>query len=420
MRTVGLSQSDITSIYSVLSAILLIKNVQIVDSGSGYASIDSTCRTDFSDSCQLLSMDARKLEHEFLNKTTVTGGSTQKSPCLVPETERRVPQFLQTLYDQLFTYVVSAVNRSIGPDPTGKFIGILDVFGFHEISSNSEEHSLEHLFINSANDLFIKNFVSVGFVESQKEVFTQSEALKTATRALEEVGMSRQGQRKAIFSVLRDLASAPKEVTDDNFITALAATFRSSEYACVKKIDTQKGTFTVNHRHSDVTYSSRGIVAKNADTIPVAISDLGKASPNTFVQRLFQNTKGAVVPGKFDGSLLAVHRFVDELLNLVDSVNRTERLYIKCIRPSEEGMKDNDFSEKLVIHQLKALGLLEGVSLYKEIVAAERRYCIKLIEARWKHQIYYKLWLERKPKLIGIQSYARMHLASIRGWKNLK
>lgn len=78
---------------------------------------------------------------------------------------------MQVLYEAVFTFLVDRINRTLGTRATltGKFIAILDIYGFESFQTNS----FEQLCINYANERLQQQFNKHLFKLEQEEYDTE-------------------------------------------------------------------------------------------------------------------------------------------------------------------------------------------------------------------------------------------------------
>lgn len=156
MEMVGFSPDKQRRLFNVLSAVLLLGNVEFFPKKSTYHH-DESVQVRNLDGVGLIS-ELLKVKHDTLlaaltSKRVKASGETLIMQYKLPEAIAARDALAKCLYGALFDWIVLQVNHALlNKDQmphTGHSIGVLDIFGFEDFDS---QNSFEQLCINYANE----------------------------------------------------------------------------------------------------------------------------------------------------------------------------------------------------------------------------------------------------------------------------
>ncbi|KAL7066800.1 putative myosin A [Cryptosporidium serpentis] len=359
-KTMGLSESQIEDILSVVSGIMLLGNVEIEseDVGGGVegAKISESSRKVFNDAMELCKLDAANIEKELIVKITTAGKNIIEGRFRADESRMLKDSLAKGLYDKLFDYIILNLNKTIMP-PQGfnTFCGMLDIFGFEVFKNNS----LEQFFINVTNEYLQKNFTDVVFEKEQK--LYNSEGISTANiefKSNKEVLEVLCDKKNSILSALEDQCLVPNG-SDEKFLSAAYSNLKNNNSLKPAKISGETN-FIVSHTIGDIQYCAQGFLFKNKDVLRAELVEVVQKSSNQLVADLF---KGIVVErGKIAKGQLIGNQFMNSLNSLMEIVDQTEPHFVRCVKPNES-KKPLDWVASKVLIQLHSLSILEALQL---------------------------------------------------------
>lgn len=368
--SMGINADTQKSIFSLVSGVLLLGNVEIAASSRegipDAAHLTPEASATLRDACQLLFLDLPSVQQELLTKTRHAGGEAVRGPWRCTEAQVLRDSLAKAVFEKLFEWIVGQLNHAIAPINGFKsFLAVLDIFGFETF----ERNSLEQLLINITNEMLQKNFTDAVF--TRETALYQEEGIATAVVIAGLEWTTNQAlidslvaPRSSLMAALEDQCLAPGG-TDTGFLSAGRAALARTGHAVSLKVDLDV-SFAVAHTIGPIQYHVQGFMAKNMDVLRPELADLLRTSPNMVTRALFHSegdlaeltaSKGKLAKGRLIGS-----QFLQQLTRLMDLINMTEPHFVRCIKPNE--MKAPlAFTPSRVLAQLRALSILEALQL---------------------------------------------------------
>jgi len=290
MSVLNMEQESCDGLFSVLSAILWLGNLQFQcdDRSQGeHCSLTENDTKIMGIVAELLGVDPEKLELITLRRQINVRGSITEIPFKVHEARDNRNGIAKALYSRLFTWVVNFINASTNPgQDSTSFLGVLDIFGFENFDTNS----FEQLCINYANEKLHKFFNHHMFAMEQE--LYRREGLKFCdinytdnTPCLE---LLERGPN-CILRLLSEECRIPNG-SDQTFIEKLHAEFSTTNPNpfYIKGADRRNWSseFSIRHFAGSVTYNIKGILKKNKDTQQNQLLDIIETSSEPLVRDL--------------------------------------------------------------------------------------------------------------------------------------
>ncbi|KAK2710152.1 myosin-I heavy chain-like isoform X3 [Artemia franciscana] len=408
-------QDYVNGIFSTLSAILLLGNLEFEDVDGETTQLSSCDQKLVENVANLLFIDKTKLTDLLLRRQINVCGNVTEIPLKYPEAVENRHAMSKALYSNTFYWLINHINRCTAPKTSsGLYVGVLDIFGFENFSVNS----FEQLCINYANEKLHKFFNHYVFA-LELETYRQEE-IKFAqiqfadnTPCLELV----EKPPRCILKLLTEQCHMPKG-SDTAYVTNLHSEF-GSHPNYLKGEDRRKweSEFGILHYAGPVVYSAKGFVDKNRDVQQDALFHLLSESSHNFVSDLAviqesppstisgrstltnsgsTSTLGTISRGTNKGKPTVADTFRIQLQNLIDSLQATNPWYIRCIKPNLQ-KKEDCFDDDLVLCQLRYLGMLDIVRIKKDGFPVHMPFADFLIHYRplIRHK---RLRLAKEPK----------------------
>jgi myosin heavy subunit len=161
----------------------------------------------------------------------------------------------------------------------------LDIFGFENFQFNS----FEQLCINLANEqlhnFFMQHVFHLEFLEYKHEGIQGIDNIITNNDSQHLLNCFLAGTQ-CVFHMLDDEISIPR-ATDEKFLHKLNHLLKNQPfYTPCKSIGS--GMFTIKHFAEKISYSVKGFLEKNSDSLPAGVKYILESSENELVNVLFK------------------------------------------------------------------------------------------------------------------------------------
>ncbi|CAL8343516.1 unnamed protein product [Boreogadus saida] len=289
-RIIGFTEEEVTSVYRILSAILITGNIE-------FAAITSQHQTDKSEvpnsealenAASLLSIGHEELQEALTSHCVVTRGETIIRTNTVDKATDVRDAMSKALYGRLFSWIVNRINALLQPDmnicaaESGMNVGILDIFGFE----NFKRNSFEQLCINIANEqiqfYFNQHIFALEQMEYQSEGVDASLVEYEDNRPILDMFLQKP---MGLLSLLDEESRFP-QATDQTLVDKFEDNLRYKYFWRPKRVEL---CFGIQHYAGKVLYSVAGFLEKNRDTLPADIVLVLRTSENKLLQQLFSS-----------------------------------------------------------------------------------------------------------------------------------
>merc|ERR1719446_1594200 len=369
-RILNFKEEEIEGVYKVTAAVMHSGNCLFVQRGEqaepkdelGGQTIGTLLGVDGVDLYRNLCKPKIKVGAEFV----VQGRSAE-------QVAYSVGAISKGLYDRLFKYLVSKCNETLETGlKRSHFIGVLDIAGFEIFDYNG----FEQICINFCNEKLQQFFNHHMFVLEQEEY--RKEGINWVFM---DFGMDLQAcielfeKPMGVFSILEEESMFPK-ATEKSFTEKLNSNHLGKSPCFIKPKPPKPGQkdahFAIVHYAGTVPYNLSGWLEKNKDPLNDTVVDQLKKGTNEIVKLLFADHPGQSDDGgggggrkKAGGFKTVSSSYMNQLSNLMRTLNATSPHFIRCIVPNETkspGVVD----AALVMHQLTCNGVLEGIRICRK------------------------------------------------------
>mmetsp|Transcript_7296 Transcript_7296/g.8849 ORF Transcript_7296/g.8849 Transcript_7296/m.8849 type:complete len:1339 (-) Transcript_7296:217-4233(-) len=325
------------------------------------------------------------------------------------------------IYGKLFSWMVTRVNDSLG-EKEGRFIGILDIFGFEIFDNNS----FEQLCINYANEKLQQLFNKTTFKE-EEELYMAEGVPYTHIDFVDNQPVLNlvELKPKGILPCLDDECLLP-EGSDKKFMNKIEDYHAGTPYFIVddKRRFENTLSFEIQHYAGIVKYDASEFMTKNLDTVFPDMYLAMSKSENELLKTIFDNSNQRIKTLSY--------QFRGQLSTLMDTLYTTESRFIRCIKPNDS-LSPNKFISSSCVEQLRYSGVFEAVEIRRTgypFRYTHKRFCYRYSCINPNHKYMAKtddyvnyakeILRVAKPDFTGVQIGKTMCLYRANEYKLLK
>ncbi|KAH8328088.1 hypothetical protein KR067_003900 [Drosophila pandora] len=377
-KTLGFSTDEVQTIWRTVAAILHLGNVefQTIEDElviSNKQHLQSTAR--------LLQVTESDLSTALTKRVIAAGGNVMQKDHNATQAEYGKDALAKAIYDRLFTWIISRINRAIlfrGSKTQARFnsvIGVLDIYGFEIFDSNS----FEQFCINYCNEKLQQLFIELVLKQEQEEYQREGIEWTNIDYFNNKIICDLVEQpHKGIIAIMDEACLSVGKVTDDTLLGAMDKNlskhphYTSRQLKPTDKELKHREDFRITHYAGDVIYNINGFIEKNKDTLYQDFKRLLHNSKDANLSEMWpegaQDIKKTTKRPLTAGTL-----FQRSMADLVVTLLKKEPFYVRCIKPND--IKSSTvFDEERVEHQVRYLGLLENVRVRRAGFVHRQRY----------------------------------------------
>ncbi|KAK4750301.1 hypothetical protein SAY87_027750 [Trapa incisa] len=393
LDVVHISKQDQENVFAMLAAVLWLGNTSftIIDNENHVEVVEDESLTTVA---KLLGCSCEQINLALSTRKMRVGNDTIVQKLTFSQASDSRDALAKSIYACLFDWLVKQINKSlfVGKRRTGRFISILDIYGFESFGRNS----FEQFCINYANERLQQHFNRHLF-KLQQEEYIQDGIDWARVDFEDNQDCLNLFEKKplGLLSLLDEESTFPN-ANDLTFANKLKQHLHSK--SCFH--GGRGKVFTVNHYAGEVTYDTTGFLEKNRDFLHLdSIELLSKCScslPQIFAtSMLTQSEKPVTGPlfktGAESQKLSVATKFKGQLFQLMQRLENTTPHFIRCIKPNSL-QSPGVYEQGLVLQQLRCCGVLEVVRISRSGFPTKmshqkfaRRYGFLLLESVASH-----------------------------------
>ncbi|XP_047446077.1 unconventional myosin-IXb isoform X2 [Mugil cephalus] len=293
MEMVGFLASTKKHIFSMLSAILLLGNVtftlsektQVLEAGPGEV------LTTLSD---LLKVKKELLVVTLTKRRLVTPNAVAVSQYTLQEATTMRDSMAKSLYGALFDWIILHINhamlnrRDMEESVSCLSIGVLDMFGFEDLQTNS----FEQLCINYANEM-LQRYINQNIFKLEQEEYASEGIAWQNIDFPDNSGCIQLISRKSmgLFDLLDEESNLP-QTTDKALLDKLKDRHQGNPFF-VPSRNTEL-TFVIRHFAGRVKYHIKDFTKKNTEHMRPDVVSLLRSSGRSFLHHLVASSPQAL------------------------------------------------------------------------------------------------------------------------------
>uniref|UniRef100_A0A8C9SQ28 Myosin IB n=1 Tax=Scleropages formosus TaxID=113540 RepID=A0A8C9SQ28_SCLFO len=398
MQIVGFMEDEVQSVLELVAAILKLGNIEFKPESRVNGFDESrlfTISIDLKEMCELLGIEQSALERAFSFRTVEARLDKVSTTLNVAQAYYARDALAKNLYSRLFSWLVTRINESIKVRGLRKKVmGVLDIYGFEIF----EDNSFEQFIINYCNEKLQQIFIELTLREEQEEYvregieWTNIEYFNNAI-----ICDLIENNQNGILAMLDEECLRPGTVTDETFLDKLNTICADHQHFESRLSKNSKfltdhtlphNCFRIQHYAGKVLYRVEGFVDKNNDLLYRDLSQVMFKANHSLMKLLFPEGNPNKVNLKRPPT--AGFQFRASVGTLMKNLLTKNPNYIRCIKPNDKKAA-HIFTESLVCHQVRYLGLMENVRVRRAGYAFRQAYepCLErykmLCKQTWPH-----------------------------------
>ncbi|KAK6589665.1 hypothetical protein RS030_150 [Cryptosporidium xiaoi] len=417
----GINEDLQTSLFKILSGIILLGNVDFNSDNSNYDLNDSNSKSslndgkklEFSDNTLIENIsDLFSIENDLLSEVLLVKqlkiGNNQNS-VTIPRTSHQsiqlIHSIIRSIYMRLFNWVVFQINKftsckkndnlnspSKGDDINNSlYIGILDIYGFEKLEINS----FEQLCINLANEKLQEFFVEK-VLQSEQRLYKQEGLIWTnidipKTQPVldlifdifslldDDSRLKSQGQDRSDYTYWQRInnkygklmnsnsgtnnnnlsISSPSKYSNDRNLSSLQKLIKFPLNGLKMNTNELNTKFVIKHYAGSVEYTLNGWLDKNQDKIIPELEELLCNSKNSILNSIIDEE----YKNRKSASFRSVSKkFTKDLKDMIQDLGEISLQFIRCFIPNSN-MRQDEWNGHLVLNQMIQSGTIQMVKI---------------------------------------------------------
>ncbi|XP_030643049.1 unconventional myosin-Ib isoform X2 [Chanos chanos] len=398
MQIVGFMEDEMQSVLELVAAVLKLGNIEFKPESrvNGFDESRVKDKNDLKEMCELLGIEQSVLERAFSFRTVEAKLEKVSTTLNVAQAYYARDALAKNLYSRLFSWLVQRINESIKAQTKSrkKVMGVLDIYGFEIF----EDNSFEQFIINYCNEKLQQIFIELTLREEQEEYiregieWTNIEYFNNAI-----ICDLIENNQNGILAMLDEECLRPGTVTDETFLDKLNTVCAEHQHFESRLSKNSKfltdhslphNCFRIQHYAGKVLYRVEGFVDKNNDLLYRDLSQAMYKANHSLMKMLFPEGNPDKVNLKRPPT--AGFQFRASVSTLMKNLQTKNPNYIRCIKPNEK-KAPHIFTDSLVCHQVRYLGLMENVRVRRAGYAFRQAYepCLErykmLCKQTWPH-----------------------------------
>ncbi|CAJ1071350.1 unconventional myosin-Ib isoform X2 [Xyrichtys novacula] len=398
MQIVGFMEDEVQSVLELVAAVLKLGNIEFKPESRCNGTDESRIKdkNDLKEMCELLGIEQSVLERAFSYRTVEAKLEKVSTTLNVAQAYYARDALAKNLYSRLFSWLVTRINESIKAQTKTrhKVMGVLDIYGFEIF----EDNSFEQFIINYCNEKLQQIFIELTLREEQEEYvregieWTNIEYFNNAI-----ICDLIENHQNGILAMLDEECLRPGTVTDETFLDKLNTICAEHQHFESRLSKNSKfltdhslphSCFRIQHYAGKVLYRTEGFVDKNNDLLYRDLSQAMYKATHSLIKQLFPEGNPAKVNLKRPPT--AGFQFKASVGTLMKNLQTKNPNYIRCVKPNDK-KAPHIFTDSLVRHQVRYLGLMENVRVRRAGYAFRQAYepCLErykmLCKRTWPH-----------------------------------
>ncbi|XP_065887692.1 unconventional myosin-VIIa-like [Dysidea avara] len=309
----------------------------------------------------LLHVSKDGLDKALCTHSTLTRGEVIVSPLKKVAAMDVRDAFVKGIYGRTFIWIVEKINKAIFVPKQDKMqkrlsIGVLDIFGFENFSTNSFEQMCINYCNENLQQFFVRHIFKLEQAEYDKEkIDWQKIEFKDNQETLDMIAV----KPLNIIALIDEESRFPKG-TDETMLQKLHKQHADNSLY-IKPQSAIDARFGIHHFAGDVYYDSVGFLEKNRDTFSADLIDLLHTTKSPFLTEIFSGVKAMTTETRKKAPTLGA-QFKKSLDALMKTLEACQPFFVRCVKPNEY-KKALVYDRELCTRQLRYSGMMETIRI---------------------------------------------------------
>nr|WEL12768.1 myosin class I D [Halisarca dujardinii] len=379
MEVLGFAPHQVSGVLELLSGILNLGNLRF--EGFSLPNGTDACRLSQNKyvafTCDMLGLPLSVLRQALTERTVDTGKESVTKPLSAQQAAHARDALSKAIYSRIFSWLVRHINQAIEAKPCGTRVcmGVLDIYGFEIFQVNS----FEQFIINYCNEKLQQVFIELVLKQEQDEYVIEGIEWTHIDFFDNSVICDLiENSAVGILGLLDEECLRPGKASDLTLLDKVNQQHkehRHFESRASRQLlgdhSLGQNAFRLVHYAGRVTYEVEGFLDKNKDLLYHSLSTAMFASERRLLKDLFEEGNPDNVSRKRPPT--AGSQFKTSVAHLIRSLMEKDPNYIRCIKPNEK-QEDSLFTEPLIRHQVRYLGLMENIRVRRAGFAYRQLY----------------------------------------------
>ncbi|XP_023277674.1 unconventional myosin-VIIa-like [Seriola lalandi dorsalis] len=384
MRILTFSENQCQEIFKLLAAILHLGNVCFEATTQNNLETSDVSKSEhFSMAASLLEVKKSSLATSLTHRSFMTNRERVTKPLSSEQAAGSRDAFVKAIYNKLFIWIVEKINSVIykkltnSPKSSYLSIGLLDIFGFENFTTNS----FEQLCINFANEKLQQFFVGHIFKLEQEEYLKEDIVWSNIDFCDNQNILDLLAGKSCNLLALIDEESNFPKGSDITMLNKMNQQHSGNKTYIASKSEYDT-SFGIQHYAGVVYYDSTGFLEKNRDAVSFDMIKTVELSTNKLLHQIFEselstngtkitNNKRVIMTPKSSLRAQADKRkqvptlsgqFRQSLDSLMKALSTCQPFFIRCFKPNND-KQSKVFDRELCMRQLRYSGMMDTIRI---------------------------------------------------------
>jgi myosin heavy subunit len=381
----GFSHQERDTFFRIVSGLLHFGNVQFHEHGVG-SKIAAASEGSLKVATDLWQLSAATLTNALCNRSITTTEGAISTPMTPAQATSARDALAKAVYGRLFERLIVIINQRLAVDQGNvsadsaaakssaedvlAFIGILDIYGFENMTCNG----FEQIFINYANEK-LQNLFNQQIFRAEAIEYDAEGIVWNPTDFPDNTPCVEMLEKRPIglFSFLQEECLLGPRGSEQSLLSKIFKNNVKSSIIMPAGPTTsfKRGgsDFIIVHYAGPIVYTCEEFLEKNRDTLYESLAEVMRESKCTLIEEMFQaESSGGVTKGK-TGKGTAMQqtvsqRFSEEMGMLIKTVQQTSPRFVRCIKPNTTA-SERIIDSPLVLAQLNYAGVMAALNMRK-------------------------------------------------------